>query len=180
MTRQPGGAATGTPLASVAGMSNAKVLSNVQRLLDEDRVHDALRLLNSRTPHRFTGIYRYEGEVLRNLYLFDVFNPAVTTGSDVPMIDAYCANVGRSGKGIEFRDVARERQIEVKSTSPVVSYCGALIRDADGEPYGTLCHYDLKPCDTPTSDLPLLEELAPRFYQALVRGGAAAEAGLIL
>ena len=148
-------------------------------MLEPEGVHSALRFLNSRTPHRFTGIYRYDGDVLRNVYLFDQFDPASTKGQDVPMVDAYCANVGRAGSGIEFSDVGTDRKVEIKSGSPVVSYCGALIRDSSGEPFGTLCHYDVKPCDVPVSDLPLLEEIAPLIYEALVREGVPAAAGTI-
>ena len=37
------------------------------RIALSDGVHAALRYLNSRTPHRFTGVYRYDGDVLRNM-----------------------------------------------------------------------------------------------------------------
>lgn len=50
-------------------------------------VHAALRYLNSRTPHRFTGVYRYDGEMLRNMALFDRFEPDQQRGGDIPMAD---------------------------------------------------------------------------------------------
>ena len=155
------------------------ILSHVGQILDTEGVHAALRFLNSRTPHRFTGIYRYDGDMLRNVYLFDLYDPGSTQGQDVPMVDAYCANVGRAGSGIAFSNVDTDPTVETKSGSPVISYCGALIRDARGNPYGTLCHFDIKSCDTPVSDLPVLEDVAPLIYQALVSEGLPELAGSI-
>jgi len=39
-----------------------------------------------------------------------------------------------------------------------------VIRDQHGEPYGTLCHFDMRPCDQRTSDIPLLEAATPLIY----------------
>jgi hypothetical protein len=39
-----------------------------------------------------------------------------------------------------------------------------LIRAADGRPFGTLCHYDMRPCQPRTSDVPLLREVAVQIY----------------
>ena len=113
-------------------MVSENAISTMTQVLQEEGVHGALRFLNKRTPHRFTGIYRYDGDTLRNVYIFDVFDPDVTKGQDVPMADAYCANVGLKGSGIEFSDISAENSVETRHGSPVVSYCGALIRDLHG------------------------------------------------
>lgn len=138
-----------------------------ERILSEKGLHEALRFLNQRTPHRFTGVYRYDGDVLRNEHLFDLNAPEVTRGPDVPMVDAYCDMVRRTDEPIEFLDVRRDGTIAPKEGSPVVSYCGVLIRDEEGQPYGTLCHYDVKRCEERSSDMPLLEAVAPLVYRAL-------------
>ena len=124
------------------------IISKTQEILKKEGIHATLKFLNSRTPHRFTGIYRYDRNILRNVHLFDQFDPLVTNGQDVQMEDAYCANVGRVGKGLEFSDIKTDKNIAIKSGSPVISYCGALIMDSSGKPYGTLCHYDIKPSGT--------------------------------
>lgn len=150
-------------------MRSKDIISDANSILEAEGVHSTLKFLNKRTPHRFTGIYRFDGDMLRNVYLFDQFEPSLTKGQDVPMVDAYCANVGRAGCGIEFSDVGSDQKIQIKSRSPVISYCGALILDSQQNPYGTLCHYDVKPCDEPVSDLPALETVAPLIYKALLR-----------
>ncbi len=130
-------------------------------------VRAALRYLNSRTPHRFTGVYRYDGEMLRNMALFDRSEPEAQRGNDIPMADAYCANVGRNREPLEFADAEGDGRFPYLPGSPVVSYCGVLISSPDGAPYGTLCHYDVRRCETHTSDIPLLKAAAPLIYEAL-------------
>jgi hypothetical protein len=130
-------------------------------------VHAALRYLNSRTPHRFSGLYRYDGEMLRNIALFDRSAPETQRGVDIPMADAYCANVGRDRVPLEFTDAKGDGRFTYLPGSPVVCYSGVLISSRDGEPYGTLCHYDIQRCETRTSDIPLLKAAASLIYEAL-------------
>lgn len=76
-------------------MSTPLKLDQFRRAL-RGGVYAALRYLNSHTLHRFTGVYQYDGEMLRNTALFDRFDPQQQRGIDVPLADAYCANVGRT------------------------------------------------------------------------------------
>ena len=141
-------------------------LDEVLKFLESGGVHEALRYLNSRTPHRFSGIYRYDGEILRNEALFDRDAPGLRRGDDVAMVDAYCAIVGQSQQPLEFGDIPTDKRIAVK-TGPVVSYCGVLIRSEDGAPFGTLCHFDPLPCQVRSSDIPLPEAIAPHIFKVL-------------
>jgi len=134
-----------------------------------DGVHSALRSLNGRTPHRFTGVYRYDDEMLRNMALFDRSDPDMQLGVDVPLANSYCANVGRTGEPLEFADAEGDCRFEYLPGSPVVCYSGVLISSPEGVPYGTLCHYDIRRCETRTSDIPLLQAAAPLIYEVLKR-----------
>lgn len=137
--------------------------------LESAGLHGALAFLNSRTPHRFTGVYRYDGEVLRNVGLFDRFSPEQARGDDVPMGNAYCALVGNRGRSMMFADARDDPRFEWKPGSPVVSYCGALLRDAQGEPFGTLCHFDVHRCEPNLADLEVLDTVGPLVYGWLSR-----------
>jgi len=128
-------------------------------LLQTKGVHAALQYLNSRTPHRYTGVFRFDGETLRNDALFDRYEPSVEQGEDVPMAVTYCSLVGRQQAPLEILDAATDSRAQEIQT-PVVSYCGVPIRDAQGNPIGTLCHYDMQRCQERTTDLPLLEAAA--------------------
>lgn len=132
-----------------------------------DGMGAGLRYLNSRTPHRFTGVYRYDGDTLRNMALFDRFEPEKQRGVDIPMVNAYCANVGRNREPLEFADAKRDGRFPYLPESPVVCYSGVLIVSLEGVPYGTLCHFDVQRCQVSISDIPLLEAAAPLIYEAV-------------
>jgi hypothetical protein len=135
-------------------------------LLQHQGIHAALEYLNHRTPHRYTGVFRFDGELLRNEALFDRYQPSVRQGVDVPMATTYCALVGRQEAPLNILDATIDPQAQGVDTA-VISYCGVLIRDAQGQAYGTLCHYDLHRCQQRTTDLPLLEAAAQLLYQQL-------------
>jgi hypothetical protein len=136
-------------------------------LLAQHGVPAALKYLNGRTPHRYTGIFRFDGDTLRSEALFDRFDPSVAKGDDVPMLVTYCSLVGRQEAPLEINDAATDERYRGAVDTPVVSYCGVLIRDATGRAFGTLCHYDLQRCQERTSDLPLLEAAGALLYQQL-------------
>ncbi len=148
-------------------MSNTTADLAAFRVALRDGVNAALRYLNSRTPHRFTGVYRYDGEMLRNMALFDRSEPDRHHGGDIPMADAYCANVGRNRLPWRRQTPAVRVRFDYLPGSPVVCYSGVLISSPGGEPYGTLCHYDIRPCEPRVSDIPLLQAAAPFIYDAL-------------
>ncbi|MGI4741605.1 MAG: hypothetical protein ACRYG7_41080 [Janthinobacterium lividum] len=135
-------------------------------LLQQQGIPAALEYLNHRTPHRYTGLFRFDGDILRNEVLFDRNQPNVRQGLDVPMAVTYCALVGQREGPLNILDAALDPQAQGVDT-PVISYCGVLIRDAQGQAYGTLCHYDMQRCQERTTDLPLLEAAAQLLYRQL-------------
>lgn len=130
-------------------------------------LHGALRFLNGRTPHRFTGVYRYDGPRLRNVGLFDQFNPEHTQGDDAPLGNTFCSLVPQFDGALAFSEACSDPRVSHIQT-PVVSYCGVQLRDDDGVPLGTLCHFDPKPCETRNSDLQFLEMLAPLLHRTIM------------
>ena len=139
--------------------------------LRREGLHAALRYLNGRTPHRFTALYRYDGDTMRNVALYDRTDPALERGFDVGVADAYCATVAKRGKAFEFRDTSLLASDERHAANPVVCYCGVLVPASDGAPWGTLCHFDFQPCQMRTSDIPLLEAVAQLVYPELATAG---------
>ncbi|MGI4874276.1 MAG: hypothetical protein ACRYFX_24215 [Janthinobacterium lividum] len=96
--------------------------------------------------------------------LFDRYQPSVRQGVDVPLAVTYCALVGQQEAPLNILDAAVDPQAQGVDT-PVISYCGVLIRNDQGQAYGMLCHYDLQRCQQRTTDLPLLEAAASLLYQ---------------
>ena len=90
--------------------------------------------------------------------------PVSLATEDLPLASAYCAHLHQTGQPLEVHDGATDRRVPWMAQSPVVSYCGAVIRDADGQGWGALCHFDAAPCDPKTSDMPLLTQAAKLIY----------------
>ena len=148
----------------------ADELSTLQRALDENGLHAALAYLNSRTPYRFTGVYRFEGETLRNVCLFDRWSPETSAGSDAPMAETFCAIVRQQPEGIQVDDGRTDERFPWMANNAVVCYCGTMLRDAAGKAYGTLCHFDVQRCQPSHQELALLQAAAPLVYRHVAAG----------
>ena len=151
-------------------VSDETPLQELRRVLEEQGVVPVLRILNGRTPHRFTAVYRYDSAVLRNLYMVDAYDPALERGDDVAREDAYCDLLSERRPSLAFGAPADVPGLP-KLASPAVSYCGVLLIKADGTSYGSLCHFDLMRCERPTSEMPLLESVAPLIMAAIEARG---------
>lgn len=141
-----------------------------ERILEHEGLWEALRFLNVRVPYRFTGAYRYGHTMLRNIALVDRNDPTARSGDDFPLVDAPCATVGKHGGQLVVVDFVTDIRFK-RSFEPIVSYCGALIQHADGSEFGTICHFDFKPCQTSHTHAALLARVAPAVSFAL-RAGA--------
>jgi hypothetical protein len=134
-----------------------------------EAVHAALGYLNARTAHRFTGLYRFDGAVLRNVALFDREHPTVHVGADAPLGETYCSIVGATERVFATADARHDaRTAEHPAREAVVSYCGALVRAPDGRAVGTLCSFDVEPRPVPSREIPLLEAVAPLLAPAVL------------
>lgn len=147
-------------------------IGEFEGILQQNGVHTALKYLNSRTPHQYTGIFRFDGGTLRNEVLFNRYNLEALQGDDIPIAATFCSLVGRQQAPLEIIDASTDERVKGVIDTPVMSYCGVLIRDAAGNPFGTLCHYDMQRCQERTSDLPLLMAAADLLYQYLRPAGA--------
>jgi hypothetical protein len=150
-------------------MSQEEAVRIFASVLQAEGLHAGLAFLNSRTPHRCTAVYKYAGQVMLNVLVFDRMDPENRSGIDVAAEDAYCAQVSRRGKAFEFRDTALLARGEQRPGNPVVCYCGVVIPDPKGAAWGTLCHYDFKPCEMRKSDIPLLEAVSRLVYDHAIQ-----------
>lgn len=142
--------------------------------LSQGGLREALRFLNARTPHRFTGVFRFDGDMLRSVALVDKWLKGVDRGEDVPLASAYCAHLQRTGQALAVADGSRDPRVPWMAGGPMASYCGAPIRDDTGEPWGALCHFDELPCESKDSDMPLIAAAAAVIHEA----AAGADSGI--
>jgi GAF domain-containing protein len=103
--------------------------------------------------------------------LFDRENPAQQVGADSPMSETYCSIVGETERPFATDDAAADARLAGHpALETVVSYCGALVRDARGAAVGTLCHFDVVPRPVPAAEVPVMEAVAALLGAAVERG----------
>lgn len=124
--------------------------------------HAVLATLNSRTRFRFTGLYRVEAPVLRNVALFDRENPMLRAAGECSALrDTYCNIVAANALALAIANAAEDgRVIGHPARASVLSYIGVPVRNQAGRVVGTLCHWDLRPRLAPAGELIVLERVA--------------------
>ena len=137
-------------------------------------VRAALALLNARTRYRFTGLYRVEAPLLRNIHLYDRENPSLSLSGDIDMREeTHCAFCGPAG----YRPaptIARTdaRPWAVPARGAILSLVGVPLRGADGRVRGTLCHFDCRPRLTPVGEREFLARVAALLIGDWLDGAA--------
>jgi len=124
-------------------------------------VEGALKYLNARTPYRYTAIYRFEGAMMRNIYLYDREGEDVSDFEKVPLADSFCQFV-MAEDGFSTSDSAQdERLLGHAYRSILNSYFGLPLSRKPGTIYGTFCHFDFKPQVIADSEIEFLESVTP-------------------
>jgi hypothetical protein len=104
-----------------------------------------LRFLNARTAFRYTAIYRFEGTMMRNLYLFDRQGETVSDFEKVPLGDSFCQFV-MAENGFHTTDSSLDERLRGHPYQGVLNaYFGLPLSRKPGTIYGTFCHFDFKP-----------------------------------
>jgi GAF domain-containing protein len=130
--------------------------------LTRDGLHVALGYLNSKTRFRYTGAYRFAPPLLCSIEIFDRENPSLALCAEVEMDTTYCSIVA-SERGPFAVDNAELdlRVCDHPAREQFAAYCGVPLRGADGESFGTLCHYDPRPRIGSCDQVELLSRVAP-------------------
>lgn len=131
---------------------------------------EALRLLNRKTPHRFTGVFLFDPPHLNNHALVDSWDTAAQPMGPVPMEQTFCGLMGSTRQNFVTASAVVDARLSGHhlAHNAVQSYCGALLRDEAGDVRGTVCHWDLKPCDFAPSTASELEAAARLITQLRV------------
>jgi hypothetical protein len=104
----------------------------------------SLAYLNLGVPHRFSGVYRIEGDNLRNVLLVDklgLIRPKFL--EVVPMDASFCQFVVRDGLFRTNNSATDARLDGHPYQGVIVSYHAVLLVDPDRVLIGTLSHFDL-------------------------------------
>jgi len=144
-------------------MKSGPALCALLELLEKRGLAAALAFLNARTPFRFTGVYRFDGDALRSVALFDRHDPLEPRGSAAPLGETYGAITGRLNDALVVSDVRRDPRHPWMRAHAVISYCGVPIRGELGEALGTLCHFDHGRCEANSGEVTFLLCIADAF-----------------
>lgn len=144
------------------------------RMRDDD-LHDVLCYLNSLTDYRFTGVYRLTPGLVVSIALCDREHPDRRLGTNVRMADSYCWLTGTGDSAYTIEDAPNDARLGGHAARDnVKSYLAVLLRDASGQSWGTLCHFDVVPRPAPADALAQLEGMRPLLEELFVRDRAAA------
>jgi hypothetical protein len=153
---------------SLSPLTLDAVLQRCELTLRTEGVFGLLRLINDRTPYRFTGIYRFEREWVKNVWLYDRQCPDVQHGSDVLWDASYCRITSTDGDWFEIADSQHDPRLSSHPAREIVrSYLAVVLRDSRGNAWGTMCHYDLQQHVRPLGALEELCAVRPLIEQTI-------------
>lgn len=164
----------GVDVAAGATSAHATCADHFARLLHGRGLLAALGYLNDRTRYRFTGLYRAEPPLLRNVALFDRENPDIDVSGAVAKLDeTYCSITRRTGSPFSTDDALHDARLTTHAArDSVLCYSGVPVRLGNGVPWGTLCHFDLRPRLLPADELAVLASVAPVVAEWLAQQDA--------
>lgn len=146
-----------------------RIAAEVETLLGRSGASAALGFLNARTRFRFTGVYHVEPPLLRNVHLYDRENPTLNLSGEASRLDeTYCSITHRTGAPFATPDASNDPGLRAYAArASVLSYCGVPIGLDDGRPWGTLCHFDVRPRLLSSEELAVLAAVARVFGRLL-------------
>lgn len=150
-------------------------LQQLRAHVRDSDLRGALALLNAHTAHRFTSLYRFDDETLRNVWFFDREHPERDTCDDIPVLASYCVFVRDGRATFRLEDAyADARVADHPRREEIRAYCGVPLIDDMGRMFGTVCHFDFQPRTISDENVALMEALAPmlRRYSPSAAPGA--------
>lgn len=127
----------------------------------------AMRWLNDRVPYRYTAIFAFDGEMLRNICLIDKDNSNITNCSDQPITESYCMYIHRSRERFNVEQALLDPRVEGHpKRRSFQCYYGIPLFGAQGKMLGTVCHFDSMPVRVTEEVAEALDDLAPLIAEA--------------
>ena len=148
-------------------IDQAEQTAALRNVLASQGVLPGLALLNDRTDYRYTGIYKFDGDVMRAVHVFDRLAEHRTWLRAVPLNRSFCRYVLQQGEFVTA-SASQDRRLGSHPYDGLVeSYYGRLLERADGTPYGTFIHFDMEPRLIAARELGFLQEAVPLLVNHL-------------
>jgi GAF domain-containing protein len=143
--------------AQVMSQSRGPLLAEIEL----GGIEAGLKFLNARTAYRYTAIYRLEGAMMRNIYLYDRLGQAVSDFAKVPLGDSFCQFVMAEGGFCTSDSGQDERLLGHPYRGVLNAYFGLPLSRKAGTLYGTFCHFDFKPIVIDDREIEFLQSVTP-------------------
>lgn len=135
--------------------------------LNEQGLWSAMRWLNSTVPYRYSAIFGFDGDTLKNVCLVDKATPDVTQCDTQPITDSYCVYIHRVPETFVLQEAANDARVDGHpKQKSFQSYYGVPLFDEAGELRGTVCHFDLESRAPSREMAEALDDLAPHIAAA--------------
>jgi GAF domain-containing protein len=135
--------------------------------LRSDGLWTAMKWLNQSAPYRFTAVFAFEGDSLRNVCLVDKKNPDITSCSDQPIADSYCVYIHLSGERFDVEHAILDKRVEGHPKQRTFQcYYGIPLFGRDGRVIGTVCHFDTEPVRVTEDCASALDDVGSLIAQA--------------
>ena len=130
-------------------------------------VAGALEFLNRRVPHRYTAIYKIQGDLLLNLGIHDRLGEAVSPLPPTPNHQSLCHYVTAQNAFVS-EDVLNDPRLSTHFQRGVInSYVGVPLSRGPQHLYGTLCQMDPQAQKLSDNEYRFLEAVAPLLLDYL-------------
>lgn len=132
-----------------------------------DGLWAAMRSLNAASPYRFTAIFAFDGELLRNVCLVDKEDVTVRNCGDQPITESYCIYVQRAAERFSVEYALRDERVDGHPKQRSYQcYYGIPLVDRNGKLLGTVCHFDKEAIPVSGDVVMTLDDLAPAIAEA--------------
>ncbi|MDO9437788.1 GAF domain-containing protein [Hydrogenophaga sp.] len=138
---------------------NTHRLEQLRSELLDNGIDGCLKLLNQSVEHRYTAVYRLRDATLTNVGLYDKVGEVKPEYlAEVPLETSFCQFVLRDGLFLTG-DSSLDTRLEGHPYKGVMmAYHGVPVKSAQGDLYGTLCHFDLVQRPLSDEEFELLQE----------------------
>jgi GAF domain-containing protein len=149
-------------------VTSSAPLAQLQCLLENAGLRAALEFLNKRVPHRYTIVYKFDGEAFYGMVVVDKLKePVPALFNKVPFIDSFCQYSVDEG-AFWTSDALRDRRLDGHiHQAAVQSYCGLPLTQPGGKLYGTFCHLDMVPQALSDDEFAFLQRAAAQLSDYL-------------
>jgi hypothetical protein len=143
------------------------IAAKFKKTLASGGLRAAMQWLNDRVSYRYTAIFAFDGEMLRNICLIDKENSDITKCPDQPITESYCMYIHRSRQRFATEHALLDKRVEGHpKRRNVQCYYGIPLFGSDGKMLGTVCHFDSMPVLITETVAEALDDLAPLIVEA--------------